>query len=217
MKMRAAVLPVLAFLLLPAPSTRACDLPLFWEMLSTASTAAPLGATPVLYDLPDGTGATFTQARVPGGASLDATVTLTLLDAGGSPIAGVAAADLWLEREIVAGTGNFNACAAGTTADGPTGADGVARWTQPLRAGGWCTARTLVVVCGTPLASNTGLALRHNSADLNGDRVVNLADLPLFAADFLGSYAFRSDLLYDGVVNLSDIPRLAAAMGAGCR
>ncbi len=222
MKRCLAFLPVLAMALLailplPAPSARACDLPMFWEMLSTAVTAAPMGVNPVLYNLPDGSGAAFAQARVPGGAAVDATVTLSLMDGGGNPIAGVAAADMWLEREVVAGTGNFNACAGGTIADGPTDGFGIARWTQPLRAGGWSTTRTFVAVCGSYLVSNAGLALRHNSADLNGDLVVNLADVPLFAHDFHGSYAFRSDLQYDGVVNLSDIPRLAGAMGAHCR
>ncbi|MBM4130422.1 hypothetical protein FJ250_05255 [bacterium] len=102
-------------------------------------------------------------------------------------------------------------------ADGPTDASGIARWARPLRAGGWSTAKTLVVVWGVALATNTGLILRHNSPDLNGDLVVNLADVPVFAADFhRGDHAFRSDLHYDGRVDLSDIPRMAGAMGRDC-
>ena len=183
---------------------------------SIAATAAPAGVTPVLYNLPDGTGALFTQACRPTGATVDATITLTVYDAGMSPVANVPATEMWLEKEIVSGTGNFVACLGGTMADGPTNALGVTHWVQPLHAGGWSTAKTLVVINGAPLVTNTGLVLSHNSADLNGDGAVNLADVPLFAADFYGSYRFRSDLRYDHAVNLSDIPRLAGALGVGC-
>lgn len=201
-----------------APAAALADWPpMFWEEVSTAETAAPAGAQPVLFSVPDGSGAPFTQARVVGGQIVDATITLYLRDPGGNPIVGVPAIDMWLEKEILAGSGSFPACPYGTTADGPTDADGIARWAMPLEAGGWSTSRTLVLVWGQSLATNTGLILRHNSPDLNGDLVVNLSDVPLFAADFMsGTNAFRSDLHFDGQVNLSDIPRLAGAMGRGC-
>ena len=182
---------------------------------STARTSVPAGVTPVLYNLPNGQGAPFTQAGSLGGL-VDATITLTLVDAAAQPVAGFSRSDLWLEKEIAAGTGNFMACTGGTIADAATDADGVTTWANPLRAGGWSTSRTLVVVNGSPLQTNAGLVLRHNSADLNGDGAANLTDLPLFAGDYFGAYAFRSDLLFDGAVNLSDIPRLAQGAGAVC-
>lgn len=183
--------------------------------LSTASTAAGAGVTPVMYNLPNGLGSTFAQARSTGGV-VNATITLTVLDGGGVPVANFSANDMWLEKEVVAGTGNFIACTGGTTADVNTNASGVTTWAAPLRAGGWSTSKTLVVINGSALTSNTGLVLRHNSSDLNGDGSANLSDIPLFAADFYGAYAFRSDLQFDGVVNLSDIPRLASGVGAVC-
>lgn len=184
--------------------------------LSTASTAAGVGVTPVMYNLPNGLGSTFAQARSTGGV-VNATITLTVLDGGGVPVANFSASDMWLEKEIVAGTGNFIACTGGTTADVNTSALGVTTWANPLRAGGWSTSKTLVVINGAPLTSNTGLILRHNSADINGDGNANLSDIPLFATDFsAGSNAFRSDLQFDGFVNLSDIPRLASGVGAVC-
>ncbi|MDP2322868.1 MAG: hypothetical protein Q8N51_02440 [Gammaproteobacteria bacterium] len=184
--------------------------------LSTASTAAGVGVTPVMYNLPNGLGATFAQARSTGGV-VNATITLTVLDGGGVPVANFSASDMWLEKEIVAGTGNFNACTGGTTADLNTSALGVTTWAAPLRAGGWSTSKTLVVINGAALTSNTGLILRHNSADINGDGNANLSDIPLFATDFqAGANAFRSDLQFDGFVNLSDIPRLASGVGAVC-
>lgn len=187
-----------------------------WSVYSVATTAAPVGVTPVLYNLPSGAGVMFTQGRYGDFLAVDATITLTVYDPGLVPVPNVPATEMWLEKENVGGTGNFVACLGGTLADGPTNAQGVTHWVQPLNAGGWSTARTLVVINGTPLATSAGLVLRHNSADLNGDGVVNLADVPLFAADFSGSYRFRSDLHYDGVINLSDIPRMAIGIGAAC-
>lgn len=217
MKMRDLPAALLVLAALAPASARAGIPPLFWQEVSTAETAAPAGTQPVLYNVPDGSGASFTQARIINGVIVNATITLHMRDDGLNPIVGVPAVDMWLEKEIVANTGNFVPCLGGTLADGPTDVDGVARWTQPLRAGGWSTSRTLVVVWGSALATNTGLVLRHNSPDLNGDLVVDLADVPLFAADFMNrSNAFRSDLHFDGVVNLSDIAPLASALGRGC-
>lgn len=184
--------------------------------LSTASTAAGVGVTPVMYNLPNGLGTTFANARSTGGV-VNATITLTVLDGGGVPVANFSANDMWLEKEIVTDTGNFIACTGGTTADLNTNASGVTTWAAPLRAGGWSTSKTLVVINGAALTSNTGLVLRHNSADINGSGQANLSDIPLFASDFSGgTNAFRSDLQFDGFVNLSDIPRLASGIGAVC-
>ncbi|MBK9473789.1 MAG: hypothetical protein IPO18_16215 [bacterium] len=183
--------------------------------LSTASTAAGVGVTPVMYNLPNGLGTTFANARSTGGV-VNATITLTVLDGGGVPVANFSANDMWLEKEVVASTGNFAACTGGTTADLNTNASGVTTWAAPLRAGGWSTSKTLVVINGAALTSNTGLILQHNSADINGDGNANLSDIPLFVADFYGAYSFRSDLLFDGIVNLSDIPRVASGVGAVC-
>ena len=183
--------------------------------LSTASTAAGVGVTPTMYNLPNGLGTTFANARSTGGV-VNATFTLTVLDGGGVPVANFSANDMWLEKEVVASTGNFAACTGGTTADLNTNASGVTTWAAPLRAGGWSTSKTLVVINGAALTSNTGLILQHNSADINGDGNANLSDIPLFVADFYGAYSFRSDLLFDGIVNLSDIPRVASGVGAVC-
>lgn len=184
--------------------------------MSTASTAAGPGVTPTLFNLPDGTGSPFYEARQTTGV-VDATITLTVLDGGGAAVANFSASDMWLEKEVVANTGNFIACSGGTIADTNTDAMGVTHWILPLNAGGWSTSKTIVVINGSALLSNNGLVLQHNSADINGDGSANLSDVPEFAADFFGSYNFRSDLLFDGVVNLSDVPNLAAGIGAACQ
>jgi hypothetical protein len=206
---------VTMLILLPATATLAEWPPMFWEETTTATMTLPAGSLPVLYNRPDGSGSMFSQARVTGGGVVDATITLNL-NVHGTPIVGVPATDIWLE--VTQGSPNtFVACAGGTIADGPTGPDGITVWRRPLRAGGWTADKTLVTVWGIPLASNTGLLLRHNSADINGDGTVTLVDVPLFVADFMsGQHPLRSDLQYDGYVNLSDMPRLMSAFGSDC-
>ncbi|MDX2472329.1 MAG: hypothetical protein QNL91_01345 [Candidatus Krumholzibacteria bacterium] len=61
------------------------------------------------------------------------------------------------------------------------------------------------------------MAISYNSPDINGDGVVNLTDVPLFAGDFHGgAYDFRSDFHYDGIVNLSDVVHMAQGLGSSC-
>jgi hypothetical protein len=54
-----------------------------------------------------------------------------------------------------------------------------------------------------------------NSPDINGDGIVNLADVGAFAADYVTGYAFRSDFNGDGVLNLIDVAVMAAHFGHG--
>jgi len=172
---------------------------------STASTAG--GAGNVLFNLPNGGGSAFVDA-----SNGDATITLTLLDGLMAPVENYSAVDVWLES----GNGTMFACTGGTTADFITNASGVTAWVNPLNAGGWDqTGGTVVSVAGAYLAG-AAMDLNHNSADITGDGAVNLTDVPEFAGDFYGAYAFRSDFVFDGVVNLSDVVRLAQALGATC-
>ena len=126
----------------------------------TANTAVPAGVTPVLYNLPNGSGAPFTQAGSAAGL-VDATITLTLRTDDCVPIANHTDPDMWLEKVVAAGTGNFVACLSGTTADANTDAEGVTTWTAPLRAGGWSTSGTMVVING--VAQNLKYDLRAYS------------------------------------------------------
>ena len=72
------------------------------------------------------------------------------------------------------------------------------------------------MINGAAVYTQLGVGLRFNSPDINGDLLVNLSDVQLFAGDFFGSYHFRSDLAYDNVVNLSDIVPLSRSLGATC-
>lgn len=177
-----------------------------------------LSAVTVTYDgvatllvVPDGSGAPFTAARGPGGAIVDATITLTLLEYCG-PIPNFPRADMWLEAVGTA----FASCTGGTVADAGTDADGRTHWALPLRAGGHEATSLQVIVNGSPLWQVPPLGLRAVSPDLDGDGLVALNDVALFAQAYAGAYAFRADLHTDGAIDLSDIPLLARAMGAHC-
>jgi len=61
-----------------------------------------------------------------------------------------------------------------------------------------------------------GGGLYFNSPDISGDLRIDLSDVGLFAGDFHGSYAYRSDFNWDGAVNLSDIGFMAGGMGESC-
>ena len=173
--------------------------------------SASLGGPATLLVVPDGTGAPFSGARRPGGAVVDATIELTI----GGPcgvIAHFPREDIWLEA---LGSG-LAPCAGGTSADADTDPNGVTHWSQPLRAGGHSQGPCRILINGAPVPGMPTLDLHFNSPDLNGDRVVSLADVPLFAAAFGGAYAVAADLHADGVIDLADIPVLARSLGAAC-
>lgn len=183
--------------------------------MSTAATAAGVGVTPVMYNLPSGAGSSFTGASSTGGA-VDATVTMTVLDGGGFPVANYSAADMWL-MPIASTPPTFFACANGTIADINTTASGITRWVFPLRAGGWSQALTQVFINGVALTSNAGLVMWHNSSDLSGNGSADLEDIGLFAEDYYGGLnPFRADFFFDGSVSLADIGVLASGIGTAC-
>lgn len=169
------------------------------------------GTDPVsLFVVPDGSGSPLTEAMPGYGGTVNATIHVRLLDYSGNPIVGFPAEDMWLESL----DGGLVFCPLGTMADGPTDLYGLATWTGPLRGGGFSEAVCLVMINGSALFQS--LPLHFNSPDLNGDLVVNLADVGPFAVDFFGFYRYRSDFYFDGMLNLMDLGRMAAAMQASC-
>ena len=69
-------------------------------------------------------------------------------------------------------------------------------------------------VLALPLLLPTyAMAVPGATPHINGDGVVNLADVGLFVSlFFLGTYQPRIDLNCDGVVNLADVSIFAAAL-----
>lgn len=161
--------------------------------------------------VPDGSGPFFTDARLPDGTQVDATVYLLVRDWNDDPIADFPWEDMWLESF----DGGLYHCSGGTTADVDTDLEGMTHWIQPMRAGGFSQTLTAVMVNGDNVWYE-GLQLNFNSPDINGDGQVNIPDVGQFAGDFFGDYHFRSDLARDGLINLADLGGLAAGLGAVC-
>jgi hypothetical protein len=166
-----------------------------------------------LFNLPNGGGSSFAEAQDPAGDVVDATITVTILDANNDVIAGFPAEDLWLASE----DGGMVACVGGTSADADTDADGVTRWANPLNASGSSEALCQIMVSGDALTSTgSDMALRFNSADINADGTVGLTDVGLFSTIFYGAYDFSADFFADGAMGLSDVGRLALGLGGSC-
>lgn len=171
-----------------------------------------------LLVVPDGSGPTLYSSHTSTGAVADGTITVQLLDTGGYPVVGFPADRMRLDWR----TGTYARCDNGTIAARSTDADGYSLFTGPMHAGGWSYDVCLVDVYWnwgfSPMTASTGFGLHVNSPDINGDLVVDLLDVPPFAADYYESNgAFRSDLHRDGRVDLADIAVMATHIGARCQ
>lgn len=176
------------------------------------STIDPAADGASVYNVPDGSGAPFTSAYAPGGAIVDATITLTVISTMGLPIQGYPAADMWLESSAF----NLTFCPGGTQPDGDTDINGQTFWTSPMLAGGSTMGEVLFVyISGSPLP-NGGVNLICNSPDFNSDLIVDLSDIVAFTQILGGTYSYAGDFNYDGIVDLSDIVFFAQAIGAAC-
>jgi hypothetical protein len=167
-----------------------------------------------LLIMPDGSGPTLDEARLPYGGTADATITLLLMDINYDPIPYYPREDIWLEAEDE----GLIICTGGSIADTDTDINGETHWTNPLRGGGASEALTVVKVNGSLVELTSGVRLNFNSPDINGDLVVNLLDVALFAEDFFNHplFSFRSDFYRDGQINIADLGVFAQAIGAAC-
>ncbi len=183
-----------------------------WDVICYIVSAAGQPVSLCVY--PDGDGsrpgdsldACFTY----GGTIADATITLNLYDWDYNPVPYFPAEDLWLETE----DGGMVLCPGGSIADSDTDLNGMTTFSGPLRAGG--SGEGIIVLVNGMLCPEPALAIKINSPDLNGDLVVNLSDIVLFADSFLGEYSYACDFYWDGDTNLSDLVMLSLGMGAAC-
>ncbi len=173
-----------------------------------------------LFVLPNGGGSNFSNAQILSGGTagdiIDATIDCTINDAFGAPVVAFPAEDMWLASTA----GGMVPCVGGTSADQNTDAAGYTTWANPLRAGGNDTGTCEVMISGVNLVpsalSEVPFALAFNSADINGDGGVSLADVGLFSGIFFGSYDFAADFHADGVISLADVGRMALGIGTAC-
>jgi len=140
------------------------------------------------------------------------TITLTLVDQFGDPIAFYPSEDLLL----VTSGGSFIACANGTAANLSTDINGVTTWANPLLAGGNSPGETVTVAVAGLTLNQAGLDIIFNSADITGDLSSNVADLTLFSIDYNTVYNYRSDFVRDGAVNVADLTQFARGYGSSC-
>lgn len=168
-----------------------------------------------LFNLPNGGGSAFDAAQAPDGTAVDATIEVVVRDGNNDVIPGFPGEDIWL----ASADGGMVPCVGGTSADGDTDADGMTDWSTALNAGGYSLANAHIMISGDAITGGTNggvFALHFNSADMNGDGTVNLADVGSFSTVFYGAYDFSADFFADGILNLSDVGRLATGVGGSC-
>lgn len=190
------------------------------DLTNSTATRAYTGAeTLSLFSTPEGGGKPFTECFVVNGAGAvqDGTITLVVNDGLGVPVQIFPFEDMWIGA---GGTPGLVSCAGNLTADQSTDVTGTTFWVNALFAGGFSTETTRVYINGDELTNPAyigGLAINHNTPDINADGVVNLSDSGFFASDlFTGPYNYRSDYNADGSINLSDAGFLGTNIGAAC-
>ena len=179
----------------------------------------PSGGPVSLVVLPDASGPSFAEAMVFGGAVADGTISFRLVqEATTIPIPNFPFEDVWLETGGVV----FGWCDLPYPhrADANSDASGKMEFALTPHGAGHAE-EVLLYLNGSPAMDPffnvlPPLPIRLNSPDLDADRKVNLSDVMLFAGDYFGAYAYRSDLHWDGRLNLSDIVKMAAGLGHDC-
>lgn len=176
------------------------------ETESTASSASGC-----LQVVPNGTGDTLSSKGL--------TVTVTVRDGNGDPIAAYPFQDVGLADN--AGGADITLCTSGWLSSANTNAAGVTTITGVGFAGGSTQGGMRATVAGVRIISGPALDIDVVSPDMNGDLQVQILDLSAvptgFAARFLnGVYDFQSDYTCDGTENLLDVVEYSFANGAVC-
>jgi hypothetical protein len=171
-----------------------------------------------LFILPDAAGSPLVYAQAYGGAATDARLTVRVVGADGAPIPYFPLGDLWLDSDA---TTQHPCVPWGFVGDDNSNSNGEVTFANPLAGGGWSEGPVWLYIYGVKAFDLQSVevppvAIRFNSADINADGIVGLTDVPLFASDFYGLYAYRSDFHWDGALNLSDLTRLATSLGSSC-
>ena len=170
-----------------------------------------------LFCTPSGGGDAFSEAKASGGSLQDATLVIQFRDYfTDEPLAGIPAQDIWI---ATAGSA-LAPCGGAVIPDAQTDAEGRTTWAAPLHVGGQFISDARdhlgIVVNGEWTIISRTMDMRFNSADIDGDGVVNLSDAGAFTMDLYGPYAYRSDFNWDGTINVSDAGEMSKAMGDRC-
>jgi hypothetical protein len=162
----------------------------------------------IVFTVPDGSGAAFTEARL-GGADVDATLTLTVVNSNGDPIEAYPAEDIWLATTA----GGLVTCAEAHPM-GPTDASGQTMWVDPIAGGGSSVGEQAQAIIAGDVVPTTADVV-FVSADMNGSLTVDLSDIGTFTP-LLSTADPTADFNADGIVNLSDISLMTQGVGTVC-
>jgi hypothetical protein len=222
-RIRISVLfPVAVFLLIAAGPVLAQNAP---DAQNCTATLVTQGVPPLsMFLVPNGSGTPLSGCYDSAGRTVNAWISVTLRDATGAPATNVPVTDVRLEylNSPLAWCGNNwypPPAHAPNLADFPSNAAGQTMFSLSYHGGGWVMAPTQVWVLEATGMWNpipTLLNVFYNSVDINGDLIVNLTDIGIFAGDYFLTPQYRSDFNFDGAINLTDLSIMAANLGATC-
>jgi hypothetical protein len=194
-----------------------------------ASSASTLATTLVsVFTNVDGLGNSINGAKAAASsASVDATITLNVIDTDGNPIFQYPFEDMWLETDA----GGLVLCNGGSTSDASTDVNGQTTFSNALYAGGGSfydkvtpsNEQCIVMIDGVPLSNAaSAMDILFNSADLTGDLIVGVQDTSLFKPAYIGGtsgafvYDYAIDYYFDEVITLSDLVLFAGVANTSC-
>lgn len=150
-------------------------------------------------------------------------VRIQVIDTAGQPVPDVPADDFWFVDCDPINDLCLCGGSASSAADSITNAQGYTTMCNGTISGGGCIpVEGLAVVvqgftildAGPPCVDVTCLPIPVRSPDINGDCLVNVQDLGLFAANFPPNpYGLCPDLNCDGLVNVQDLGLFAFHFG----
>jgi hypothetical protein len=215
------VLPI-CILMVPGASRAACP-------PTAAATLVGWGSAPAVpavsvFTIPNGTGDPLSSCYGPGGVAVNAWIDVWVSD--GTPCIG------WSQQNVQLNMTSMTWCPAWmypappppqhrpNFADNDSAAPGGHMQFTAAYHGGGCTWTTQVWLWDAVgllwVPIGPVLPIHFNSADMNANLVVDIADLASFAATYAGPYSYCADFVWDGVVNLSDLVKFAQAWRAAC-
>lgn len=194
---------------------------------ASSATTAATGLVSVFSNV-DGLGNPINGAKAAASsASVDATITLTVVDTDGFNVFQYPFEDMWLETDA----GGVALCNGGSTADASTDVNGEATFSGTIFAGGGSAydmglstwEQCIVIIDGTPLSNATSaLDIIFNTADLSGDLIVGVQDTALFKPAYIAgttgayTYAYSIDYYFDEQITLSDLVLFAGVANTTC-
>jgi len=184
--------------------------------LALSGAVSASGAEVSVFSLPNGNGKALFEAKPLVGGDVDATITVTLLDASGNPIFLYPFEDMWLGTSM----GGLVPCNGGSAADGSTDINGVATFSGALFAGGFSNragGETCQVIVNGSALVGSDMTVLFNSSDIDGNGVVGLSDTVTFVPLYTGGvYNYSVDFFFDGQINLSDLVLYAGGLNTAC-